>query len=78
MRTKAELDQLAKSLKPTVEATLKECTDVMMNAKEVAEMLGVSVAAIHIRCSLKKMPYTKKHGRLYFSKNAITKYYLSN
>lgn len=78
MKTKAEINQLANSLKPIVESAIQETSDDALNTKQVAALLGISVAAVHIRCSLKKMPYNKKHGRLYFSKKAITKYYLSN
>lgn len=78
MKTKAEINQLAMSLKPTVEAAIIQCSDDTLSTKQVAVLLGISVAAVHIRCSRKKIPYNRKHGRLYFSKNEVTKYYLSN
>lgn len=78
MKSKAEIDQLAKSLKPVVEAAVTQCSDDALTVKDVAKMLNVSTWAIYTRCREHQIPFTKKHGRLYFSKNAITKYYLSN
>lgn len=78
MKTKAEINQLANSLKPIVEAAISQQSDEVLCVRDVALMLGISDSGVKKRCSRKQIPYTKKHGRLYFSKNAINKYYLTD
>lgn len=78
MKTKAELNQLASSLKPVVEAAIQQVTDEILTVESAAKMLNVTPNAIHCRCKAGKMPYQKRGKRLYFSKNELLKYYLSN
>lgn len=78
MKSKAELNQLAKSMQPAIEAAVNAATDKVLTIKMVAEMLGVSKWAIYTRCRNNQIPFKKKNGRLYFSKNEITSYYLNS
>lgn len=43
-------------------------TDVVMNVKQVAEYLGLSVDAVRKRCQRKQLPYHLNAKHLYFSK----------
>lgn len=46
-------------------------TDVVMNVKQVAEYLGLSVGAVRKRCQRKQLPYHLNAKRLYFSKMEV-------
>lgn len=78
MRTKAEIDQIARRLEPVIEKAMQSATDEVLTVKKTAEMLGVSKWGIYTRVQNKQIPYTKKNGRLYFSKNAIINYYINS
>lgn len=75
---KAELNQLAKSLRPAVDSAIQCATDEILTVEGVAKMLGVTVNAIYIRCNKGQIPYKKRGKRLYFSKNALLNYYLGS
>lgn len=49
--------------------------DELMNTKQCSEQLGISEKALRQRCQKNTIPFHKKHGFLYFSKNEIMKYY---
>lgn len=78
MLTKAELNQLASSLRPVVEAAIQQATDEILTVESAAEMLNTTPNAIRLRCNRGQMPYQKRGKRLYFSKNELLKYYLSH
>lgn len=46
-------------------------TDVVMNVKQVAEYLGLSVGAVRKRCPRKQLPYHLNAKHLYFSKMEV-------
>lgn len=75
---KAEINQLAKSLQPYIEAAIKQTTDEILTVESAAKMLGATPTAIRIRCCRGQIPYQKRGKRLYFSKNALLHYYLSH
>lgn len=75
--TRVELDKITNNVKAAVESSLKEVNDEVLTIKGAAAMMNLSIWAIYTRCRKNQIPYTKKHGRLYFSKNAINKYYLN-
>ena len=61
------------------EATAKlilDQSDELLTTKSCAEMLGVTVGALHKRCASGTIPYHRKHGALYFSKKEVTSYYM--
>lgn len=76
MKTIAEINLLAKAMRPTIEAAIKESTDEIMTAKQVAAMLGVTPNAIYNRVANGEIPYKKTGGRLFFSRNQLNKYFL--
>lgn len=78
MLTKAELNQLASSLRPVVEAVIQQATDEILTVESAAKMLNTTPNAIRLRCNRGQMPYRKRGKRLYFSKNELLKYYLSH
>lgn len=45
--------------------------DVVMNVKQVAEYLGLSVGAVRKRCQRKQLPYHLNVKHLYFSKMEV-------
>jgi hypothetical protein len=49
--------------------------DELMDIKKCAEWLGISIQALGRRCSRNTIPYHKKHGTIYFSRNEVMKYY---
>lgn len=57
---------------------LKVELDELMSAKQAAEYLGISQAALRKRCSDGRCPHHKKGGCLYFSKHELNAYYLSD
>lgn len=71
--TSAEIKRLAAQIK----TELRKELDELMNAKQAAQYLGISQAALRKRCSDGKCPYHKKGGSLYFSKLELNEYYLS-
>ncbi len=74
---KAEINQLAKAIKPAIFEAVSSQSDEVLTVKDVASMLQISTDAVRMRCKRKQLPFTKKNRRLYFSKNAIIKHYLS-
>ena len=46
-------------------------TDVVMNVKQVAEYLGLSVGAVRKHCQRKQLPYHLNAKHLYFSKMEV-------
>lgn len=76
MQTKAEINQLVKGLSPVISEAVKKGSDTILTVHDVAEMLNISDRAVYQRCRRGQIPHRRKHGRLYFSKNTITKYYL--
>lgn len=46
-------------------------TDVVMNVKQVAEYLGLSVGAVRKRCQRKQLPNHLNVKHLYFSKMEV-------
>ena len=71
MFTPQELRQFEDVLRKVLEVA----KDELMDTKKCAEWLGVSKDAIRQRCEQNKIPFHKKHGFLYFSKNEIMNYY---
>jgi len=71
MLTDYEIDKLA-------EAIIKRMPqkDEILTVKDVADMLDLSMDAVRTRCSRGQLPFHKKSGTLYFSKNEITEYIL--
>jgi predicted DNA-binding transcriptional regulator AlpA len=55
---------------------LKRDDDDFLTIKEVARKLEIGTAAIRKRCRQGKLPYAIKNGKYYFSKRAITNYFL--
>lgn len=78
MKTKAELNQLANSLKPIIESAMQKTSDEVLTVETAAKMLDTTPNAIRLRCNRGQMPYKKRGKRLYFSKNELTEFYLSN
>jgi|WetSurMetagenome_2_1015567.scaffolds.fasta_scaffold830840_2 hypothetical protein len=52
--------------------------DELLSTKKCAELLGITTEALGKRCSRGTIPYHKKHGTVYFSKNEVTKYYTTD
>lgn len=52
-------------------------TDVVMNVKQVAEYLGLSVGAVRKRCQRKQLPYHLNAKHLYFSKMEVDAAFLN-
>lgn len=50
---------------------MERYTDVVMNVKQVAEYLGLSVGAVRKRCQRKQLPYHLNAKHLYFSKMEV-------
>ena len=50
--------------------------DIVMNVKQVAEYLGLSVGAVRKRCQRKQLPYHLKAKHLYFSKLEVVAAFL--
>ena len=73
MLTPQDLRQISE----TVSKALEHGKDELLNTKKCAEWLGISVNTLQKRCCDKAIPYHKKGGLLFFSKNEITKYYLA-
>ena len=47
---------------------LQRKSDQVMNIKQVAEYLGISVGAVRKRCQRKQLPFHRSANRLYFSR----------
>jgi hypothetical protein len=76
MLTIAEINRLAKAVAPAITEAVKQQQDEILTVKTAAALLGTTVYGIHKRCQRGAIPYNKVSGRLYFSKNALLKYYL--
>lgn len=74
MLSKSETNRLAKA----VAAVMSPVTDELLTIETASKLLSTSVAALYRRVSRKQVPYRKVHGRLYFSKNELTNFYLSS
>lgn len=77
MLTRTEINLIAERvvelLGEKVEVLQKK-NDEMMNSKQCAEWLGMSVNTLHKRCETGLVPYHKRNGRLYFFKNEVQEY----
>lgn len=67
-----EIDRLAEAIVKRIGRP-----DEILTSGQVAEMLGITEIAVRARCRRSQIPYHRKHGQLYFSKNELTDYYLS-
>lgn len=56
---------------------LKAEFDQLMNSKQAAEYLGITVKALQRRCETTNIPRHIKDGRNYFSKRELNDYYLT-
>lgn len=50
--------------------------DEIMNSKRAAEYLGCSVRAVQDRAVRDMIPHHRRGGKLYFSKQELTRFYL--
>ena len=73
MLTSQELRQIEEIVRKALEVG----KDELMNSKQCATWLDISVAALQKRCNDNTIPYHKRDRLLYFSKNEVTKYYLT-
>jgi hypothetical protein len=71
MLSNYEIDRLADAL---IKRMPKN--DEVLTTKQVSEILGITVQAVQKRCSRGQLPYHKKSGTLYFSKNELTEFLL--
>jgi hypothetical protein len=79
MLTPADIKQLSttfrKELKKEMDETRKEADD-FLTLREVAQRFEIGMPAVRKRCRQGKLPYSIKNGKYYFSKRAITNYFL--
>lgn len=77
MLTRTEINLIAERvvelLGEKVEVLQKK-NDEMMNSKQCAEWLGISLNTLHKRCETGIIPSHKTNGRLHFFKNEIQEY----
>ena len=74
MLKQQELRQIEDAVKKAFEIG----KDELMNISQCAKWLEITKEALRQRCENGKIPFHKKHGLFYFSKNEITKYYTRN
>lgn len=74
MLTRTEIGMIADK----VAEKLYDKTDELLTAKQCADWLGITVDALYGRCQRGQIPFKRKHGALYFSKNEVTEYYLND
>lgn len=55
---------------------LRKELDEVMTVEQVAEYLGIKPKTVHNKANAGELPHRKKFGRLYFSKQEITRYCL--
>jgi excisionase family DNA binding protein len=55
---------------------LRKEMDEIMTVEQVAEYLGIKPKTVHNKANNGELPHHKKFGRLYFSKQEITRYCL--
>lgn len=67
------VERVVELLGDKMEAFQKQ-NDEMMNSKQCAEWLGISVNTLHKRCESGIIPYRKRNGRLSFFKNEVQEY----
>lgn len=48
--------------------------DTYLSIDEVVPILKISKATIYSKCQRRELPYSKRGGRLYFSKNELNEY----
>lgn len=59
-------------------AQLARPVDEIMNITRAAEYLNTTPAALAKRVERKQVPFHKKNGLLYFSRNELNEYYLTD
>ena len=57
---------------------LRKELDEVMTVEQVAEYLGIKPKTVHNKVCNGELPHRKKFGRIYFSKQEITKYCLES
>ena len=72
--TQNEIRRLARA----VAEELAILQDEVMNTKKAAEYLGCSVRAVQDRVARNRIPCHRRGGKIYFSKQELTKYYLQD
>lgn len=70
--TQSEVKRIARA----VAEELAILQDEIMNSKRAAEYLGCSIRAIQDRAVRNMIPCHRRGGKLYFSKQELTRYYL--
>ncbi|NJN24749.1 MAG: helix-turn-helix domain-containing protein [Cyclobacteriaceae bacterium] len=50
----------------------------VLNFKEACDFLGIADNTLYLYCSKRKIPYSKKFGKLYFSREALVAWILKN
>lgn len=55
---------------------LRKELDEVMTVEQVADYLGIKPKTVHNKANAGELPCKKKFGRLYFSKQEITRYCL--
>lgn len=76
MLSKAEINSLVKALTPAINEAVERSNDKILTVEGAADMLGTTKNGIYYRVSNGLIPYKKVDGTLYFSKNALLKYFL--
>ncbi len=78
MLTTTEIRRIAECVKKEIIEDLMCMSDELMNSKQCAAWLCISVTALHKRVERGEIPHTRKGKVLYFSKNRIKKDYLKD
>nr|DAJ47715.1 MAG TPA: helix-turn-helix domain protein [Caudoviricetes sp.] len=70
MLTRTEINMIAEKTAELISNRI----DTVMDSKQCADYLGITVNALRKRCNDGKLPFHKRHGSLYFSRNEINDY----
>lgn len=69
-----DVSELKMLLLEKIENPCSEEKEQILNAKEAAKFLDLSVATIYSKVSRKEIPFNKRNGRLYFSTTELRDY----
>lgn len=69
-----EVSELKTLLLEKKENPCSEDKEQILNAKEAAKFLDLSLATIYSKVSRKEIPFSKRNGRLYFSSTELRDY----
>lgn len=69
-----EVSELKNLLLEKKESPCSEEKEQILNAKEAAKFLDLSLATIYSKVSRKEIPFSKRSGRLYFSSTELRDY----